>query len=135
MRLSIALVFVLLSTQLASADRHRARDVHRDRPTAQIAPATLTAGAIAYSPSTGAVGWSYGQPDQETAKWAAEQACGQSDCAWKVSEQGATAVLVLGAGGGIYWAWDLTLAGAQQRALELCSANTTGCSVTRWVAS
>ncbi|NVB78420.1 MAG: DUF4189 domain-containing protein [Kofleriaceae bacterium] len=125
---------MLLSTQLASADRHRERRFHRDAPIGQSAPATLTAGAIAYSPSTGNVGWSYGQTDQETAKWAAVQACGQADCAWKVSEQGAFAVLVLG-GGGIYWAWDYTLAGAQQRALELCSANATGCAVTRWVAS
>lgn len=144
MRIAIALSLVLLSTQLASADRHRARRFQREPPVAGSEPAALTAGAIAYSPSTGTVGWSYGQPDQETARWAAVQACGRADCTWQVSEQGAFAVLVLGRGdggggggrgGGIYWAWDYTLAGAQQRALELCSANATGCAVTRWVAS
>jgi serine/threonine-protein kinase len=137
MRTSLALLFLVTLFTAASADRdrHRARRWHRPEPIAAPAPVAMTAGAIAYSPSTGMVGWSYGQPDQETARWAAVNACGQADCEWKVSEQGAVAVLVLGSGGAIYWSWDTSLAAAQQSALQLCSANTTGCYVTRWVSN
>jgi hypothetical protein len=139
MRTSLALLLLVTLFTAASADRdrHRPRRWHRPEPVAAPAPApaALTAGAIAYSASSGMVGWSYGQPDQETARWAAVNACGQADCEWKVSEQGAVAVLVLGNGGAIYWSWDASLAAAQQSALQLCSANTTGCYVTRWVSN
>lgn len=132
MRLSIVLSFVLVlfATQLASAER-RAR--HRRMP----APALVqvTAGAIAYSPSTGQIGLAHGYGDQESARFAAEQSCGYDDCRWQVSEQGAVAVFVLGNGGANYHAWDRDFATAQQRALELCSANATGCYVARWVAN
>jgi serine/threonine-protein kinase len=127
--LVIALLFVLLSTQLASAGRRHARPV---TPVA-TQPAPLTAGAIAYSPSTGRVGWAYGYADQESARLVAEEACGYEDCRWQVSEHGAVAVLVLGNGGAHYNAWDHDLATAQQRALEQCSANATGCYVARSV--
>jgi serine/threonine-protein kinase len=141
MRMSLALFLLVTLFTAASADRdrHPSRRWHRPEPQPVYlpppAPVAATAGAIAYSPSTGLVGWSYGQPDQDTARWAAVNACGQSDCEWKVSEQGAFAVLVLGSGGAIYWSWDTSLAAAQQSTLQLCSANTTGCYVTRWVSN
>lgn len=135
---ALSLVFVLLGTQLASADRGRFKHRRFDRraPIAYAevpAPVTLTAGAIAYSRSTGQIGWAYGHADQESARYAAEQACGFSDCRWQVSELGMVAVLVLDAGGNPYVGWDSTLAAAQQRALEVCSASTSGCRVVRWV--
>lgn len=137
---TLSLLFILFATQLASADRGRSRHRRPDhRPRiaypAPAAPAASTAGAIAYSPSTGQIGWAYGHLDQDAARYAAEQACGYADCRWQVSEQGMVAVLVLGGGGAPYVGWDHTLAAAQQRALELCSASTAGCRVVRWVQS
>ena len=59
-----------------------------------IAPATaladncgISAGAIAYSPSTGNIGWSFGSDSQEDARVAAINACGRGDCGWVVAEQ------------------------------------------------
>ena len=135
---ALSLVFVLLGTQLASAGRGRFkhRRFERRAPIAYVgaqAPAAVTAGAIAYSRSTGQIGWAYGHATQESARYAAEQACGVTDCRWQVSEIGMVAVLVLDAGGNPYVGWDHSLAAAQQRALELCSASASGCRMVRWV--
>ena len=45
-----------------------------------------TFGAIAYSPSTGKIGYAYGFGDGEAAKANAVSSCGVGDCAWQVME-------------------------------------------------
>lgn len=133
-QLLLALVVLAASTGAASAERFHHRS-HREQPPSggEIAPPPVTAGAIYFSPSTNTIAWSYGQADQETAKWAAYNACGYSDCEFKVSEIGASAVFVQGDNGQSAWAWAYTLESAKQNALEACSKITTNCTVQRTV--
>ena len=91
-----------------------------------------TFGAIAYSPSTGKIGYAYGFGDGEAAKANAVSSCGVGDCAWQVMESNQYAVLASGTGG-VGVAWNADLWTAQNDALAACSAKGENCVVNQWV--
>jgi Domain of unknown function (DUF4189) len=126
-----ALVLALLVPATALAGRRDRHDRHRfDQVVAPVDQGTF--GSIAYSPSTGKLGWSYGFGDGDAAKAAAVSACGVGDCAWQVVEQNEYAVIATGTGGPAV-AWNTDYATAEADALAACAAKGTGCIVNRWV--
>jgi serine/threonine-protein kinase len=92
-------------------------------------------GAIAYSRSTGAHGYSHRFGSQEQAERRARSECGKSDCevlAWfKNGSCGALATNGKGAYGG---AWGGTRAEAERKALAYCS-DREGCTIRRTICS
>ncbi|HUJ62164.1 MAG TPA: DUF4189 domain-containing protein [Kofleriaceae bacterium] len=93
-----------------------------------------TSGAIAYSASTGRIGWSYGYDAPWQARRAAIDACAVADCTSQVWEQGEFAALVKSAGGAVSVGWDEDLDGAEARAIRQCYVTGgRGCHVERWV--
>jgi serine/threonine-protein kinase len=134
----VALALALLVPTTAFAAGRRDRHDHHDRRDRQdyVAPAPVidpgTFGAIAYSPSTGKIGWSYGFSDGEAAKAGAVSACGVGDCAWQVMEGNEYAVLATGSGGPAV-AWNADYTTAQNDALAACSAKGDNCVVNAWV--
>jgi serine/threonine-protein kinase len=119
----LPIVLALLVPATAFAGRHHDRWNRVDQG---------TFGAIAYSPSTGNIGWSYGYGDGDSAKTAATSSCGVGDCAWQVVEQNEYAVIAIGTGGpGVAWSTDY--ATAEQNALAACSAKGDFCTAQRWV--
>jgi len=134
---ALALALLVPTTAFAAGHRDR-RDRHHDRHDRQawVAPAPVidpgTFGAIAYSPSTGKIGYSHGFGDAEAAESAAVSACGVGDCAWQVMEGNQYAVIATGTGGpGVAWNADYDT--AQNDALAACSAKGDGCVVNAWV--
>jgi uncharacterized caspase-like protein len=108
--------------------------------TPQTAPASLPPnpadrfGAIAYSPSTGAHGWSYDYATREEAERIALANCAQHarDCLVPIWFQNACGALAVGPSGyGSGWAINQTL--AESYALGICSQYSANCSVRRWV--
>lgn len=91
-------------------------------------------GAIAYSPSSGADGWSKDQPSRGAAQRAAVEGCKRhaEDCkpvVWFKNGCGALAV-----GGKAYgWGWGKTQALADTEAMNACSKHAKSCKVTRKV--
>jgi len=133
---ALALALLVPATAFAG---HRHRDHRRwhDHDTVDqvvaappVDPGTF--GAIAYSPSTGKIGWAYGFADGESAKAAATSSCGVGDCAWQVVEQNEYAVLATGTGGATV-AWNTDYATAEADALAACNARGTGCVANQWV--
>jgi Domain of unknown function (DUF4189) len=92
-------------------------------------------GAIAYSPSTGTIGWANGRDNAWSARRAAMSACGVGDCAWKVEESNEYAVLAVGANGRTAVAWNCDLFAAERDAITACSSIDTGCTWRQWVHS
>ncbi len=108
--------------------------------TPQVAPSAIPAnpanrfGAIAYSPSTGAHGWSYDYPSREEAERVAVANCAQHarDCNVPIWFQNACGALAVGpAGYGSGWAINQSL--AESYALGVCGQYSANCSVRRWV--
>ncbi|MFM9941219.1 MAG: DUF4189 domain-containing protein [Hyphomicrobiaceae bacterium] len=100
-----------------------------------VAEAKSKYGAIALSPSTRAVGWSYDAASRAAAEQAALAQCRKhaSDCrvgTWFVDACGALAF-----GSGTKWgaAWGTTRGGAEQNAVRICGGGALSCAVTRWV--
>lgn len=93
-------------------------------------------GAIAYSRSTGAFGYSYGHYSQSEAEQDALARCDASDrkvVGWMRNAYGA---LALGDDPGAYgFAWGTTRERAEQAALAACQKQTTNCYIKRWVFS
>jgi hypothetical protein len=93
-------------------------------------------GAIAYSTSTGACGYSYGHYSQADAERDALARCDAPDRAvigWMRNAYGALAV---GDAPGQYgWGWGVTRTAAEQSALAECRKRTTNCYIKRWVFS
>lgn len=93
-------------------------------------------GAIAYSKSTGALGYSYGHYSQNDAEQDALSRCDASDrevIGWVRNAYGALAVGDDSAACG--WAWGTTRDDAERAALAECKKQTTNCYIKRWVFS
>jgi hypothetical protein len=90
-------------------------------------------GAIAYSPSTGAHGWSYDYDVRVAAESAAMAICRQGavDCivpVWFRNACGALAVGPQGYGSG----WGASRSNAENAALLTCGKYSDNCSIRRW---
>ena len=90
-------------------------------------------GAIAYSPSTGAHGWSFDYRSRAEAESVALTNCGKhaSDCTvpiWFRNACGALAVGPKGYGSG----WGTSQKIAEGYALQVCAKHSTGCTIKRW---
>jgi hypothetical protein len=91
-------------------------------------------GAIAYSPSTKAYGWSYDYPSRSAAESQALSNCRKqaNDCIVPLWFRNACGALAIGSNGyGTAWATDRS--GAEHQALVVCRRFTMDCAVTRWV--
>ena len=91
-------------------------------------------GAIAYSPSTRAHGWSYDHPSRDHAERRALDRCRRhaGDCIVAVRFHRACGALAVGPDG--YGSgWGATRMLAQGYALRSCARYSDGCSVVRWV--
>lgn len=93
-------------------------------------------GAIAYSPRTGAMGWSHSYPSRYAAEQRALGGCASNarDCRiaiWFVNACGAVSI---GPGG---WgsAWGRDRYRAERESNRACSRNSHGCRVVRWQCS
>jgi uncharacterized protein DUF4189 len=91
-------------------------------------------GAIAYSLSTKAYGWSYDYPSRSSAEREALAKCRTkaSDCMIPVWFRNACAALAIGPNG-YGTAWATERGNAERLALQVCSRHSGGCAVTRWV--
>ena len=103
-------------------------------PQASLGPGNY--GAIAYSPSNGALGWGYDYPSREDAEKIALTNCRKyaADCVvpvWFRNACGAVATGPSGYGSG----WGVSRELAEQYALESCRKHSQGCAVQRWVCS
>ena len=94
-------------------------------------------GSIAFSPSTGANGYSHNYDTKPTAQSWAMYYCGQnaSDCRIVTNFQNACGALARGSNGGWGANWGTTRANAEANAINACRGNDRGCRVTRWVCS
>lgn len=92
-------------------------------------------GAIAYSPSTGAHGYSYDYASRAVAERKALAECRKHarDCQVPLWFRNACGALAVGNGGGWGTGWGSNRALAERYALQSCSQYTKGCSVIRWV--
>ena len=93
-------------------------------------------GAIAFSPATGATGWSHSLRTRREAERLAMRGClgHAGDCRvaiWFVNACGALAVGRNGWGSG----WGNDRRRAEREAIGTCSANTRSCQVVRWQCS
>ncbi|EUB96229.1 protein of unknown function DUF4189 [Rhizobium sp. CF080] len=91
-------------------------------------------GAIAYSPRTGALGWSYDHTSRRNAERAAQSNCDASDCRvaiWFDQACGAVARGPDGWGSG----WGYSRREAENQAIGSCRQNSHGCQVIRWQCS
>jgi Domain of unknown function (DUF4189) len=115
--LSAAAVLVAL---LASAGAAEARDYY---------------GAIAYSPSTGAYGYSYDHVSRANAETAALAACSEhaGDCQVPVWFRNACAALAVGNGGSWGTGWGSSRRLAERFARRTCGEHASNCAVIRWV--
>jgi serine/threonine-protein kinase len=91
-------------------------------------------GAIAYSPTTRAHGWSYDYGSRRDAERRARDQCGRHarDCevpVWFRNACGALAVGADGYGSG----WGATRKAAEGSAIRSCARFSGGCAVVRWV--
>ncbi len=96
-------------------------------------------GAISYSLSTGAVGWSWGNATQQGAFDRANGYCAQSDCRPVVWVQGGCASVATSSDRSrLGWGYDGSRHSAQSRALRACQAGAgapADCAVLAWVCS
>ncbi len=111
---------ILAVAALGSADAARAQDNY---------------GAIAYSPSSRAHGYSYDFPSREAAEARALNECHKhaSDCQVPLWFRNACGALAVGNGGGWGTGWGTNQQLAERYALDTCHGYTSNCSVIRWV--
>ena len=91
-------------------------------------------GAIAYSPSTKAYGWSYDYSSRSAAENEALSGCRKhaSDCIVPVWFRNACGALAIGSNGyGTGWATERSA--AESQAMVVCRRHTMDCAVKRWV--
>jgi len=88
-------------------------------------------GAIAYSPSSGAWGYSYNYGSRGAAEGRALRECRVrgSGCRSIVWFRNACGALASGNGNAYGWAWNTSRATARRRALRECRARTSGCRI------
>ena len=94
-------------------------------------------GTIAYSPGTGATGYSNNWPNEVDAEITALNGCGKhaSDCVTAVSFHDGCGALAVGSSGGWGADWGENRAGAEWAALARCGDYDNGCRVRRWQCS
>lgn len=92
-------------------------------------------GAIAFSQSTGTIGWSYDFRSRGAAEQAALQRCANSapDCTVPVWFRNACGAIAIGNNNGFGSGWGTTRELAERFALQTCRKFTGNCSVRRWV--
>jgi serine/threonine-protein kinase len=89
-------------------------------------------GAIAFSTSSGAIGYSYDYSSGDDAQQSALQNCGYG-CRVVLRFTNACGALAVGAGYGYGTGWAGNRQDAKSNALSYCSSQTTGCGIVRWV--
>ena len=93
-------------------------------------------GAIYFSQSTGAHGYSYDYNSQYQAEQRALNEClgaGGTDCVRATWFRNACGALAVGDGNGWGSHWGNHRSGAEQNALNTCRRNASGCRIVRWV--
>lgn len=104
-----------------------------------FAPGTAAAqnyyAAIAYSPSTGAHGWSNDYQSREAAENAALQGCRKlaSDCKVPIWVSSACGALAVGSNNGYGTGWGTSRGLAESHALLGCRKFASNCAIRRWV--
>lgn len=101
------------------------------------AAAATEFGAIAYSPATGAHGYSYNYSTRRQADRVAMANCRAyaDDCRIIVDFWNACAALAVGSNYGYGFAYNVRRSAAQATALAICRRNDSGCKIVRWVCS
>jgi len=89
-------------------------------------------GAIAFSSSRGAVGYSYDYHSGNEAQQSALQSCG-TDCKIVVRFANACGALAVGTDGSYGTGWAGNRQDAESTAMRYCNSSTTGCGIARWV--
>jgi hypothetical protein len=91
-------------------------------------------GAIAYSPSTKAYGWSYDYPSRGEAESMAMSNCRKhaNDCIVPLWFRNACGALAIGSNG-YGTAWASQRGGAENQALVVCRRYSMDCAVKQWV--
>jgi hypothetical protein len=88
-------------------------------------------GAIAFSTSSGAIGYSYNYRSGNDAQESALQTCG-NNCKVVVWFTNACGALAVGADRRYGTGWAGNRQEAESTAMRYCSSNTTGCGIARW---
>jgi serine/threonine-protein kinase len=94
-------------------------------------------GAIAFSPDTGAAGYSTRRQSRGNAQEWALYYCGQhaNDCRIAINFRNACGAVARGRNGGWGSDWGVTRAEAQNDAVAACSQYDSGCRVIQWACS
>jgi serine/threonine-protein kinase len=94
-------------------------------------------GAIAFSQSTQALGWTHDYKNERAAENSAMSRCGQyaDDCEIAVSFHNACGAIAVGRNGGWGADWGNDDWEAKQNAIGICSEHDSGCRVIRWQCS
>ena len=92
-------------------------------------------GAIAYSGSTGRIGYTYENGSEPEASENAIGYCGVDDCETVVTYRNACGAVAVGTSGNYAGGWGETSGIAQDTALVNCSQYDEGCAVQRWQCS
>ncbi len=94
-------------------------------------------GSIAFSPSTGANGFTFGASSKAEAENGALRYCGKHarDCRTGINFWNSCGAVALGSNGGWGSAWAEDGDRAQDLALSYCRQHTTGCRIIRWQCS
>jgi hypothetical protein len=96
---------------------------------ATASTASAAHAAIAYSRSTGSIGWSWGYACRAHAEEAALDRCDGEDAEVVVWTCNGWCALAVGDDNIYAWAWATTKAEAETRALIECSRNTSNCRI------
>ena len=89
-------------------------------------------GAIAFSSSSGATGYSYDYDSRDGAEERALQECGPG-CKVVLWFKNACGALAVGEGSGYGTGWASSRSEAENLAMGYCRQNTGGCEISRWV--
>jgi serine/threonine-protein kinase len=94
-------------------------------------------GAIAFSPDTGAAGYSTGRASRANAQEWAMYYCDQHayDCRIAVNFRNACGAVARGRDGGWGADWGYDRRGAQNNALSVCRRHDSGCRIIQWACS
>ena len=94
-------------------------------------------GAIAYSPTTGAAGWSHDYNNRSDAENVARGGCDNraDDCRVAIWFKNGCGAVAVGNNGGWGSGWGANRRLAEREAIGSCRANDGGCSVIRWQCS
>jgi len=94
-------------------------------------------GAIAFSPSTGATGYTWDNVNEVDAELRALQFCDQNagDCESAITFRNACGAVAWGKNGGWGSGWDTDEESARQVAMNECSLRDDGCRIMRWQCS